>query len=292
VLANLKIQQINFMINIEQAKSILVPHDFTPVGDAALYHANLFAKKLNKSVVLLHVIENHDQKEEAMQKLEAIASTNKKATWIDTGYTTSTGSFIEQIGIAADILNAAFVIMGTHGIKGMQKITGSLALKVITKSHTPYIVVQKSPPLPTYNNIIVPINYEPESKQPVFHIMNIAKCFNATCHIVYPMHKDEHISKKIANNVSYCINLLIENNIHYKSVCMEGKSSDFHELYLDYADKNKADLITLITEQNISLVEFILQPAEQYIIANDFKIPVMCIHPDYIATKYGSVFAS
>ena len=37
------------MINIETAKTILVPTDFTHIGEAALKHANLFAAKTGKS---------------------------------------------------------------------------------------------------------------------------------------------------------------------------------------------------------------------------------------------------
>ena len=107
-----------------------------------------------------------------------------------------------------------------------------------------------------------------------------------------PLSKDDHINNKINNNVSYCLGFLNDNNIKYKSTCLEGRSSDFNENFLKYAAENNGDLITLITPQHISLVEFLLRPAEQYIIANDNKIPVMCIHPDYTATKYGSVFAS
>jgi nucleotide-binding universal stress UspA family protein len=231
-------------------------------------------------------------KMETMLKLQAIASANQRATGVETGYTTSTGTIFEQIGQAADILNSAFVVMGTHGITGMQKIVGSYALKVITKSHTPYIVVQKNPVHATYQNIVVPIDYEPESKQPIFHIMNIAKLFNATCHIIYKVNKDDHINNKILNNVAYVENFLTENSIKYETVCLEKSSSSFSDEFLDYADNIKADLITLITEQNLTLVEFFMRPTEQYIIANKQKIPVMCIHPDYNALKYGSVFAS
>ena len=47
--------------------------------------------------------------------------------------------------------------MGTHGMKGMQKLTGSWALKVIVKSKVPFIVVQDPPAdQERYHNIVFP----------------------------------------------------------------------------------------------------------------------------------------
>jgi len=42
-------------------------------------------------------------------------------------------------------IGALMVVMGTHGIKGMQKLMGSWALKVITSSKVPFIAVQDTP---------------------------------------------------------------------------------------------------------------------------------------------------
>lgn len=279
------------MINIEHSKTILAPTDFTPVGDAALQHANIFAERMLKPITLLHVIDNYSEKHEAMERLKPIALANQKATGIQTDFTTSTGTIFEQIGHAADILNAAFVVMGTHGITGMQKITGSKALKVISKSHKPFVVVQKVPSNNPYKTIIVPMSHQPESKQPLFHIMHIAKLFNATCHIIHDTSKDPHTENNIKNNVAYAENFLSDNGIEYRTAKVDITLGDFNETVLRYAKHHHADLITLITPQNISLIEFLMQPAEQFIIANEEGIPVMCIHPDYNGMKYGSVFA-
>ncbi len=44
--------------------------------------------------------------------------------------------------------HALMVIMGTHGIKGLQKYTGSWALKVIIGSSVPFLVIQDKPNVP------------------------------------------------------------------------------------------------------------------------------------------------
>jgi nucleotide-binding universal stress UspA family protein len=55
------------------------------------------------------------------------------------------GTIFNTIGKYASDTDARMVIMGTHGIKGMQKLTGSWALKVIVKSKVPFLVVQDKP---------------------------------------------------------------------------------------------------------------------------------------------------
>ena len=54
--------------------------------------------------------------------------------------------------IASEI-DAEMVIMGTHGIKGMQKFFGSWALKVIANSKVPFIVIQEPPKKDLFENI-------------------------------------------------------------------------------------------------------------------------------------------
>lgn len=277
-------------MNIQHSKTILVPTDFSALGIAAMKHANIFAEKMKMKITLLHVISDYKDKLEVLGKLQPIAEANFAETGVETDYSTSTGTIFEQIGQAADILNAPFVVMGTHGIKGMQKITGSFALKVISNSNKPYIVVQKDPPRTPYKNIVIPITHEPESKQALFHIMQIAKLFDATCHLYFDHKKDTHLDESIKNNVAYAEGFLSENNIKYKSVALGQYPGSFNQAIINYSKNINADLITLITEQNISLVEFLMRPAEQYLIANEEAIPVMCIHPDYTAKKYGNVF--
>ena len=280
------------MINIEAAKTILVPTDFTTVGENALKHANLFAAKTGKSITLLHVIAAESEKEKAMQKLNAIAIANKTSHEIETFCLTSAGTIFDQIGTVADVINAAFVVMGTHGIVGMQKVTGSKALKVITKSHVPFIVIQKSPAHANYNNIVIPISYQRESKQAIFNILELARVFGATCHLVYAHSNDEQLEMNIYNNVAYAESFLDDNNVAHISRSLGSNLSNFNDACLSYANDVNADLITLITEQNITMAEFLMRPAEQFFIANNLGIPVMCIHPDYKAVQYGSVFAN
>ena len=60
------------------------------------------------------------------------------------------------IGEVATEIDANLVIMGTHGIRGMQKLTGSWALKVIVGSKAPFLVVQGPPESDQLHDIVFP----------------------------------------------------------------------------------------------------------------------------------------
>ena len=54
------------------------------------------------------------------------------------------GTIFEEIGKTASKQAAQLIIMGTHGATGLQKLFGSNAMKVITSSNTPFLIVQKN----------------------------------------------------------------------------------------------------------------------------------------------------
>jgi hypothetical protein len=70
------------------------------------------------------------------------------------------GNFINEIGNAASEVGAQLIIMGTHGPRGLiQSIRGGDAMKVITHSEKPFIVVQEKGIKETgYDNIVVPMD--------------------------------------------------------------------------------------------------------------------------------------
>ena len=124
-------------------RSLLVPVDFTEVSKVAMEHAAKLAETIDASVVLLNVVsdaeEVHDAKEKLAAEAKIIADSNSS---VSVSTAVRIGNIFEDIAQTAAEESAVFIIMGTHGAKGWQKLTGSHALKVITSSKIPFIVVQ------------------------------------------------------------------------------------------------------------------------------------------------------
>ena len=82
---------------------------------------------------------------------------------------------------------AKLIFMGTHGAHGWQHVTGSHALKVVTNSSVPFIIVQEKLVKPTgYDSIVVPMDLNKETKQKLTIVSRLAKYFGSQVHVVIP----------------------------------------------------------------------------------------------------------
>ena len=66
------------------------------------------------------------------------------------------------------------IVMGTHGVKGIQRLTGSYALKVIRHSKVPFIVVQTKKSSGEIKDIVLPIKFSQETKSKLSITASIA----------------------------------------------------------------------------------------------------------------------
>lgn len=149
---------------------IIVPHDFTDVGQKALDYAIHLCKKIEAEIQIVHLVGNNRQIEESEQKINAIISELPTYSNIDYKSKSIVGSIFTDIGKLADDEQAQLVVMGTHGAKGMQKVFGSFALKVIESSEIPFLIVQSDTEIVDLKNIAVYVDTNSESMQ----IMKIA----------------------------------------------------------------------------------------------------------------------
>ncbi len=264
--------------------NILVPTDFTAIGNSAVNYASQLAKILNADIHLLHVV----SKDKDIANAKAILNKEAEALTkqgITTHTIVETGNIFDDIGKVAERENAKLIIMGTHGVKGMQHIMGSKALKVITNSDVPFVVVQKKPMNEHgFKQIVLPIDFNQEVKQSMVYACEMAKYFNSKIHIVYPLEKDEFILAKITRNIPYTEDYLIEQGISYEISGIEKK--DFAKDLVKFAHQNNADLITLINNHE-NIFTYFGGSFEQTIIGNEAEIPVMAINHIALKTAYG-----
>ncbi len=258
---------------------IVVPTDFTKVADTALEHAIGLCKSIaNSEVVLLHIIGKEKEKASAEVKLKEQSEILTQKTGIKVSYEARLGNIFDDIGAAATDLKAKLIIMGTHGVKGMQHITGSYAVKVITHSTVPFIVVQERGFRDGYNNLVLPFDLSKDSKQKLSLAINIAKVFNSKVHIIYPQESDTFLVNAINNNVSLAKSELRNNKIEF-DVKMADEKGNFVKQFLTYAAAKDADLIAIVNSQEMGFPEILAGTDERQIITNDAQIPTMILNP-------------
>ena len=114
---------------------ILVPTDFSEVCNNATEQAAKAAKYFDYKIVLLHVLDkNSPKKLEVETKLANLSANKSKEYGIEVDVEVVEGDIFSVIPDRAKELGAKLMFLGTHGKVGMQKLTGSFALKVITSS--------------------------------------------------------------------------------------------------------------------------------------------------------------
>ena len=282
------------MKDLSQTLTILVPHDFTEVATNALLHANKLSKVLNKPITITHVVKTDKDKKSAHDRLDIIAQKNTAEHGIPTTVTIAAGDYLEKIGEIAEIVKAAIVVMGTHGVKGIQKLIGSYALKVITNSNVPYVVVQAPPTKQEgYKNIVLPMDFSKESKQKLDWAVYIAELFGSKFHIIADYEDDDFTARALKNNISYAKSYLTNNNLEYNIHELGKSNHGFTKETIQISKNVNADLIVVMTTMDKGLSEYVMGAPEQAIIANEAQIPVMCINPiDIMRSKEGLAIAN
>jgi nucleotide-binding universal stress UspA family protein len=273
----------------EKQKLIVVPWDFTHVAEHALAHAVKISRMVKTDICLLHIVDAGIKPQALGEKkalLKSIAEENAKKfntviiSEIQKGTIfTAIADFVNQKDVKDEFKkDVNLVVMGTHGMKGMQKLTGSWALKVIVGSTVPFIVVQ-DPPVDQerYHNIVFPVDFRKENKEKTKMAIFMGKYFDSKMHILVTSSTDPNLIKKTKINLNFAIKYLIQNNIDYQ--IHEIPKGNFAQQTLDFAQKINADLILIVTTKNITFADYMVGASEQYIIANSSKIPVCCVNP-------------
>jgi nucleotide-binding universal stress UspA family protein len=271
--------------------TIIVPWDFSEVAEYALQHAIKISTHLKNRIQLVHIIKSEKYQEEAEQKLNQDIERLSEEYQIDLDPVILVGNLFHEISDYASENNVSMVVMGTHGIKGMQKLTGSYALKVIVGSKIPFIVIQAPPTKKEiFKDVVFPLDYKKEGKQKVNWALFLAKYFDVKIHIITPTIKDKGLQKKTRININFAEKIFDNHGVEYDFHSIE--SSHLGEETIDYAKKIDADIVLIMTTSGIGLTDYMLGAKEQYIIANNAKLPVMCVNPRTDLNRYGGFSAT
>ena len=272
-----------------QTKTFIVPHDFTAVADIALQHAIATAKPLSAQIQVLHVVSKETQIPEALAQLENIIG-KFEHEGVQMHPNVRIGSIFEDIGAFAAEHQAELIVMGTHGAHGWQHITGSHALKVVTSSQVPFVIVQEKAVKPTgYDSIVVPMDLHKETKQKLSIVANLAKYFNSKVHVVTPDETDESLRNQVKSNITFSEGFFKDRGIEMTSAIVP--SAGFDKEVVKYAVSVDADLIAIMNLQRNSLVAAFGSNHEQYIITNDALIPTLIVNPIHLGSDYSNMFS-
>ncbi len=264
----------------KQSYKVLVPHDFSNVADCAVSHAVKIAKSFNGEVYLLHVVSKTKEIDATKDRLSKIALAAESKYGAKVNILVRIGNIFEDIGDVASEIGARYIIMGTHGAKGMQKIMGSYALKVISNSKVPFIIVQEKEPshTDTYDDIVVPVDQSNVTKQKLQVAANIASQFGSKIYLFTDKQSDEFVQRKLNRELSFARKYFEDKGISYE-IYKNEDGGNFKKQLIKYAAKINADMIAIVNNQEGALLPDFFGSDEQEVIANDAEIPVIITNP-------------
>lgn len=269
------------------SKNFIVPHDFTDVADTALEHAVATAKLVKADIYLLHVVAKNKEISDADEKLKAVAAQYEGQVKIIPSV--RLGNIFEDIGDFAAEHDSELIFMGTHGTQGWQHITGMNALKVVTHSTVPFIIVQhRSAKENGYDDIIVPLDLNKETKQKIAIVANLAKYFNSRVHVVTPAEKDEFLNHKVKANIQFANKYFSERDINVTTKILP--SANFDNEVVKEAVKVDADLIAIMNLNKMRMFGSLSSNHEEYIMTNEAQIPTLIMNPIEGVTSFAVDF--
>jgi nucleotide-binding universal stress UspA family protein len=268
---------------------IMVTWDFTEKSVYAVEHAVQMSSMIKGEIAVVHIVKKDQEIADTEKKMKEEVLKKFNDPSLKFSFIVRSGSIFHTIGDLATELNALLVVMGTHGIVGMQKFLGSWALKVIASSKAPFIVVQESPRGEAMKNIVVPINYKRETKECVSWTHFFSRKFGTKFHLFRAKYSDSNFRKGLDSNMFFITKYFNSKAIKFEFQIAVGEN-DFGKETMQYAKTVDADAILLMTTRDIGFADYVLGPQEQYIIANTERIPVICINPRPV--KIGGGFSA
>jgi nucleotide-binding universal stress UspA family protein len=221
-----------------------------------------------------------DYEREVKNKFEEIINKNrKKLLKGKIEYKIRKGKVYKEIVNQATYSDAFLIVAGTHGASGFEEFwIGSNAYRIVAAASCPVITIRNGfCLLESTSKILLPIDSTLETRQKVPFTTELAKAFGAEIILLSLYTSSVKEVKEIVDSYAQqAKNYIVKHTVRYSSdkSQVEGNLADN---VIEYAVKNNVDLISIMTEQEISATNLILGTYAQQIV-NHSPIPVLSQH--------------
>jgi nucleotide-binding universal stress UspA family protein len=260
-------------------KKILVPVDFTELSDQVIDQAAEIGKSSGKGLVFFHLSEKASHIPEDTKALTLKANEVSEKSGVVCESKVVEGSIFKDIQAEAEEGDYLFVIMGTHGVRGLkQKLLGSDILKVISRVPVPVLVVQStSQHRKSFNKIVLPVATHISYENILRAVVLIGKLCKTEVHIYSIERPGFEWPDQLLRNLEKTKAIFEQNDIPYVRVNEKQTvlSVGFARQTLQYAEKTGADMIAVMSVPSEEYHSFAQQDKEQ-LLTNEAGIPVLC----------------
>lgn len=253
-------------------KRLLVPVDGSPQSIVAFKTALLYAEVYGAKLTTVHISENGISEAQLRDSLKSYAGS------MEYNFMHKNGTVHKEIIHAAKETDAELIIMGTHGVTGFQEFwMGSNAYKVVTQATCPVLTMKEDSSVNAFKKIVVPIDTSFESRQKVPAIISVARKFKSVVHVFgVSVDKDKDAEYKVNSYMRQTMTAMHDAGI--ETVSEKKLGGNITDNTIQYAKSVQADLIVIMTEQELQLGSFFMGKFAQQMV-NHSSIPVLSIPP-------------
>lgn len=183
-----------------------------------------------------------------------------------------------EIANQAKYNDAMMVVAGTHGVTGFEEFwIGSNAYRIVTYAPCPVITIRADFNFqPDIKKIVLPIDDTLETRQKVPFTTKISKYFDSEIHVVSVYSTTiKAVRQKVDNYTAQVIKYLEEENVKFTTKIIDAENVT--NTTINYANTINADLIVIMTEQEMTTANLFLGAFAQQMV-NHSPIPVLNIH--------------
>lgn len=261
---------------------ILVGFDFSKGSAYAVDFAIDIANRMQHDLQLVYVKEKDEDEAPIRSEIERRnAGVAHLLKGIKMDYVIRQGKVSDELCSQAKEVDAQLIVVGTHGMSGFTKNwIGRNTYRTIAEAHCPVLTIREDFNFnKALERIVVPLDNTSETRQKLPTAVRFARIFGSEIHLVGLYTSESPDVRAVVNSyVSVAGSYLTKQEVRFKSVCLP-VPKNLTVTTLEYAEKVKADMIVIMTEQESSLTSFILGSyAEQMLTLS--TIPICSIRPE------------
>lgn len=270
-------------------KNLLVAIDFSRNAIHALEYSLAYADHLGSDVSMIWVdnctgpdliVDKQDRmaRHESRDLFEEILNKyQKKYKSGKLDFKLSKGKVFEEISKYAKKIHADLIFAGTHGVTGYEEYwIGSNAYRIVTHAPCPVITLRQDFKFGReVKKILLPIDSTAQSGSKVFATAEIASAFGSEIQIL-AVHSSRlgSLKKQVDRHLKTVAEHLELKGIRYQ--IDEVTTKNIIQDTIDFATKNKTDLVAIMTEQETTQANVFLGTFARQLV-NNSPVPVLSI---------------
>jgi nucleotide-binding universal stress UspA family protein len=275
--------------------NILVAFDFEPESEAALDYALGIGKRIGASLNVLFILEDESpflkmvitneqrklMKRGADDKLKKLITEKTQDQYPGIKTIIKQGKVYKMIIEAAKEIQATLIIMGrTNSLDMVKNFLGTNTMHLVRESSIPVITLKKQACESCCRHILLPLDLTKQTIKQVSRAINEAKKLQASVTLVTVLNENlVSLKLKFSTRLREISDIINSFNIQCDYKVLVSNNPVWSKLLNKLSKETGADLVMIMTQQELNFKEYFIGSTAQEIIDNS-DLPVLSLTPD------------